>query len=513
MRKTVLLLAALCFVQPVMRADDGAAAEPGEGHKKSKAYVGRAFIEMGINWSYSAYNYWRKYAKFVEDWQFELTWKDQRRKWFTSEGLRLDSNNFRLNWTHAWSGALYYNWARSNRLKPFPSFLFAFGGSLLWEYVAEWREISSINDHVFTSLGGPAIGEPLFQIGDHFRSRPGWANRVATFLVNPLLAFNDLLDGRDRPPRVPGDGQGDFRVSAGYLYGPVSGSADRAGRVALDIDLRLVTLPGYGRAGSGSGWAPAPIESEFRVNPIVNSGGFEELAGSSRVVFGGLWRRDVAEGEDGRLRGSELWLGPAMGWELILKDSVVPYDGNDLGMIDPWFRRERPTRFTDKQSLIHILGPAASWSGYAGRLQARADLEALLDFGMVNSLPFNDYTALHDPWGVKTTLNNWGYYYSLGYTVDGRVDVRHGGLRLEAGARYQRFRSIQGHDRFQGDILDDSPLRDSRFAYDAALSLAVPRTPMFLAFRMEGIDRWGRFREISRRARETRFSCRLGVSF
>ena len=513
LKKTILLLAALCLAQPALRADGAAPAETGGRQKERKAHVGRAFIEMGINWTYSAYNYWRKYAKFVEDWQFELTWKDQRRKWFTSEGLRLDSNNFRLNWTHAWSGAIYYSWARSNRLGPFPSFLFSFGGSLLWEYIAEWREISSINDHVFTAVGGPAIGEPLFQIGDHFRSRPGWANRVATFLVNPLLAFNDLLDGRDRLPRVPGDGKGDFRISFGWQYGPVSGKSERAGRAALDIDLRLVTLPGYGRAGSGSGWAPAPVASEFRIHPLFNAGGFEELAGSTRVVFAGLWRRDVAGEGDGRLHGSELWLGPAMGWELILKDPVVPYDGNDLGMIDRWFRRERPTRFTDKQSLIHLLGPAAGWTGYAGRLQARAEVEALLDFGLVNSLPFNDYTALHDPWGAKTTLNNWGYYYSLGYTVGGRVDVRRGGLRLEAGARYQRFRSIQGLDRYQGDILDDSPLRDSRFAYDTALSLAVPRTPLFLAFRLEGIDRWGQFHEVSRRARETRFSCRLGVAF
>ena len=28
-------------------------------------------------------------------------------------------------------------------------------------------------------IGGPAIGEPLFQIADHFRSRPGLANRIA----------------------------------------------------------------------------------------------------------------------------------------------------------------------------------------------------------------------------------------------------------------------------------------------------------------------------------------------
>ncbi|MCJ7526260.1 MAG: DUF3943 domain-containing protein, partial [Candidatus Aminicenantes bacterium] len=159
--------------------------------------VGRAFIEMGINMTVGTLNYWNKYAKFIEDWQFTLTWKDQKRKFFTSEGLRLDSNNLRLNWTHAWSGALYYNWARSNRLSPLASSLFSFGGSLIWEYFSEWREVASINDNIFTAIGGPAIGEPLFQIADHFRSRPGLANRILCLFTNPPLAINDFLDGKN----------------------------------------------------------------------------------------------------------------------------------------------------------------------------------------------------------------------------------------------------------------------------------------------------------------------------
>ena len=55
-----------------------------------------------------------------------------------------------------------------------------------------------------------------------------------------------------------------------------------------------------------------------------------------------------------------------------------------------------------------------------------------VDFSMINSLPYNDYSAGHDVWGVKTTLRNWGYYYALGYSLGGRLDLRYGGLRTEA---------------------------------------------------------------------------------
>ncbi|MDD8013405.1 MAG: DUF3943 domain-containing protein, partial [Acidobacteriota bacterium] len=193
MKNKKLLFILALFLAQALRAGETQAETPSRDGARPRA--GRAFIEIGINLAVSTFNYWSKYTKFLEDWQFTLTWKDQKRKFFTSEGLRLDSNNMSLNWTHAWAGGLYYNWARTNRFSPFGSFLFSFGGSLFWEYIAEWREVASINDMIFTSAGGPAIGEPLFQIASHFRSRPGFLNRIACILVNPVLGINDAIDG------------------------------------------------------------------------------------------------------------------------------------------------------------------------------------------------------------------------------------------------------------------------------------------------------------------------------
>lgn len=508
-----LLLLVIIFVFSALRANEKKADDPTLEKTKPVAKVGRAFLEMGLTQIVSAANYWKKYSKFIEDWQFTLTWKDQKRKLFSSEGLRLDSNNLRLNWTHAWSGALYYNWARSNRLSPFASFLFSSGGSLVWEYVAEWREISSINDHVFTSMGGPAIGEPLFQIADHFRSRPGLANRIACLLINPLLGINDFIDGKNRVPRLPSRDWSDFRFSLGGKLGPVSPLDNAAGHAAFDLDLRLVTLPGYGRPGSGSGYARQPIDNDYRISFSFNGRLVEEFSARTRCVLGGWWWKHVRAGENGRLHGAESWLGWVTAWDVFQKKPVAIYDGNELGMTDPWFEREQPTRYTDKYSTIHLIGPAYSITGYSGRLTARLDIEATLDFSMTNSLAYNAYSAGHDVWGVKTTLHNWGYYYALGYSLGGRFDLRCGSWRAEAGMRYQRFSSIQGLDRFQDDLLDDSRLVDSRFVYNAGLSAAIPRTPLFLSFNLEGIDRRGRFHDVCVRNHELRFFYRLGVQF
>lgn len=520
MKHKKLLFLVIFFIVSGLWAGKNQADSQNQEEAKPKPKVGRAFIEMGLNLTISAINYWLKYDMFPEDWQFELNWKDQKRKFFTSEGLRLDSNNMRLNWTHAWSGALYYSWARSNRLSPFVSFLFSSGGSLIWEYVAEWREISSINDHVFTWFGGPAIGEPLFQIADHFRSRPGLANRIACF-INPVLAINDLLDGKNRIPRLPTQDWSDFRFSLGAKHGPVSPADNASGHAALDLDLRLITLPGYGRPGSGSGYSRQPLANEFRTSLSFNERLFEEFSVHSRSVLGGWWWKNVRTDESGALHGSESWLGPVMAWDFFQKKPIVPYDGKELGMTDPWFVREQPTHYTDKYSSMHIIGPAFNLTKYSGRLTAHLDLEATVDFSMINSLAYNDYSATHDVWGVKTTLHNWGYYYSLGYSLGGRLDLRHGALRAEAGFYYQRFASIQGHDRFQNQVTedfpyhvtDDSRLADSRLVYNAGLSAAIPCTTLFLSLNLEGIDRWGRFHEVSVKNHELRFFYRLGVSF
>jgi len=512
-KKKIILFILFILLARGVRPDSGSGAEQPAGETETGRKTGRAFIELGINLAVSTVNYWNKYSKFIEDWQFTLTWKDQKRKFFTSEGLRLDSNNLRLNWTHAWSGALYYNWARSNRFSPFASLLCSTGGSFFWEYFAEWREVASINDMLFTSIGGPAIGEPLFQIADHFRRRRGLAARLAETLVNPPLAINDLLDGKGRRPRLPALDRADFRFSLGGKQGPAAPVDGASSHVALDLDMRLVTLSGYGRPGSGSGYSRRPLDNEYRIALSFNGSGIEEFSASTRCLLAGWWRQDVRQGANGGLYGSESWVGPVTAWDFFQKKPLADYDGNDLGMTDPWFEREQPTRYTDKFSTMHVIGPAFDWTGYAGKLSARVGVEATLDFAMVNSLPYNAYSADHDVWGVKTTLHNWGYYYSLGYTLAGRFDVRRGPFRAEAGARYQSFASIQGLDRFQNDIRDDSRLRDSRFSYNAALSLAIPRSPLFLSLNLEGIDRWGRFHEVSATSRELRFFYRLGASF
>jgi hypothetical protein len=326
--------------------------------------------------------------------------------------------------------------------------------------------------------------------------------------------FNDLLAGPRREPRLPLADWHDFRLSLGGRHGDVPMDLEHSpGESALGLDMRLVLAPGYGMAGTGQGYSSGTMDSEVHFAINASSHGVEEFSIATRsVLFGWWWQRVRDDGKGGR-RGHYLWLGGVSAWDMFQKRAIAPYDGNDLGQTGRWFPIPQPSQFTDKGSTVHLFGPALALTQYAGAFTGRLDLQATVDFGMINSLAYNAYSAGHDVWGVKSTLHNWGYYYSLGYSLGGRFALQYKGWRGEAGIHYQSFRSIQGLDRFQDHIIDDSPLSDSRLVYSAGLAAAIPRTPLFLSFKLEGIDRHGRFHEVSVSTRETRFYYQIGVTF
>jgi len=92
----------------------------------------RAFLEYSAVLLYENIRYWSTYGDWVEDWQYELKWDDQKRKLLELEGLRFDSNGFAINWTHAYAGGMYYSLGRVNNLGVKDSFLLAALESLYW---------------------------------------------------------------------------------------------------------------------------------------------------------------------------------------------------------------------------------------------------------------------------------------------------------------------------------------------------------------------------------------------
>ena len=490
--------------------EDGQTAPPRAPAVASN--TGRAIFEMGILVAYSQTRYWLNYAKFIEDWQFHFDWKDQRRRFFTFHAWMFDSNAFSLNWTHSFAGVLYYQFGRTNGLSWPRSFLFSLGGSLWWEYVAEWREIISLNDNLMTSFGGYAAGEAWYQLGKYFIGRKGLLERVLSFTVDPVLKFNHWLDlrkGRNRS-LGPDPGWHEFDLFIGRKKMPTSRGTGPQNTMFLGLHTRIIQAPEYGRTEQSDRGFSDTISSDLDVDFALRHGRIEEFNFITRVASLGRYRQEI--GPDAR--GYAYYVGMGSAFTLFKKKSVAYYDSSAVTVKQGYdLHLDEPRQFTDKMAAVHIVGPVFDYSRFAPRSKLRLVLDAYLDFGLINSYALNPYSAVEDIQGVKTTLLYYGYYYGFGTTLGSDITYRHRALQFRGGLRYSAYGSIEGLDRFQAEVADDFHLTDERLVCRLGASIRIPGLPVELLADYEGIGRHGAIKQIDRRDFEDRFSLCLSYAF
>ncbi len=477
---------------------------------------GRAILQTGAFLSYSTIRYWLRYKDFVEDWQYELTWKDQARRFFTTEALRFDSNCFSINWTHGLAGALYYQMARANRLTWLESTLMTTAGSLFYEYVGEWREVISINDMIFTGLGGFPLGEAWYQMGAYFHSRKSLFPRVLGFL-NPFVELNRWLDRKDPAAGIYAEpGWHGMEIMAGWRRYATSGRAT-VDAALLGFDMRLVHVPEYGRPGvfrrtlRDTAISEMALEMALRRrlgSDIEARGGLDEDVNFfTRVVGWASYRQDIDELSRGH--AVSFGLGSAFTY---LRRRPTAYDAQSLKVkIDP--PPEEPVDFRDKVSVVHIIGPVLDWTVFGRGWKLRSVTDAYLDFAMAGSAAVNQVSRVRTIQGLKTTLNYYGYHYGFGTSFSTRVDLDWRGLQVRALASGHIWDSTEGIDRFQDDITNDANAVDTRVRYLLRVAWKLPGAPLRLFAAHEGLRRWGRIADVEDRSFDTKTGAGLIFMF
>ncbi len=435
----------------------------------------------------------------------------------------MDSNSFWVNWSHALSGAYYYNFGRTNGMNSRASFLYGLSMSVLWECVSEWREIISINDVIFNSFGGVAIGEPLFQASSYFSHRKGFLNGVAGIFFDPFLPVNNWLDRKSGRAVNSGPDAAwhRFCLFVGSKNGSVSPPGTSYHHFSLGLETETNSVPGYGEPMAFRRHFSDTISSRMSLNFNFSSAGLEEYnITTEAVLFGHTWQ-NVDKSEDGSPRGSSGSLGAGSAFDFFKKRATAWYDssaeipGGGPSLSDARFWRPIPTEFSDKMAVVSLLGPVLQISWFGPRLHVRWKAEAFGDFAFINALAYNRYTQNHANTGVKTTLLNWGYYCAWGITLASDVAADWRQWQMKGSIRYQGDDSIQGQDRYQflGVVTDDFRIHDSRPVWYLTLGYRFSKSPIALALTAESVDRQGRILDVHERYRETRFYSRLLLLF
>ena len=415
-----------------------AAASTSYDIPQRKPNYGRAAVEslmfMGLGTAY----YWVDPLSNSVDWD-DPSIGDR----FRLKAVGFDTNlNTTNHFLHPGAGALIYGFSRVNGLSVPAAFGYTALSSLAWEFLLEWREKISINDLIYTGVGGVPLGEFFQHLSAYLNSGPpsgGWPQRVAATTLGFPHRVHAWIDGE--PPRssAPLDELGfssayghAFRLA--YDYGVLSNDLGDGGplhRFALDVDL--ASMPGFLREGRVDRDFGGGNFTEMHLRLGQGRTGLEEADLQASATLFGHYFQDFERRPSG-LYGHGLMIG--VGSELRFHKSHL------LGRYD-------------QLSAIRLLGPHAGVWASAGPLKVKLLGDMHVDFGSIYSPAFPEWARIYGNYGVKNVLLAQGYAYGLGYSMRARGAVSLGPLEGRGYVAYGRYESIEGLDRWQETVTRD----------------------------------------------------------
>jgi len=417
--------------------------------------AGEAVLLVGLGTAY----YWVDPLANAADWDFPTFGAKLR-----FEAVRFDNNLHATNHVlHPLAGAAVYGFSRVNGLEPWESFGYALASSLVWEYGLEFREQVSINDLVFTPIGGVAVGEFMVQLGDYLNSAPGggaWGNKIAASTLGLPRNMHDAFDEPSPPTELPADELGFssaywHRFLIGYRVSSLGNDRERTDSAhGSRVEAEIVAMPGFQRPGTFSKAFAGGNFSEMRWTMDFGGRGLADADLFFLSSIAGAYRQDFA--------------APGLSG-----DAEIVALSTGLRFSD----RRLMGRF-DRFGIAHVLGPRlGAWLG-SGRFLARVDSSAHFDFAGIHPIAFEEWSRDHVQQGLKSVLSRQGYQYALGFSVRLSTRIEFAGLRLGTRASYGRYDSVEGLDREQDQVTRDVPTRDEVIELGSMIGYSSAWTPV-----------------------------------
>lgn len=462
----------------------------------------RTGVQTGIGLVAGFAWYWRNMNFNRQDWDLGWDVPSWKLKLTTLQAFRFDTNDFVTNaQDHSRAGVAYYLVGRANGLSLPAAFALDVAATLSWEYLVEFREMVSINDVVINSASGPAIGEPLLQIGRFFRrGRPTVLSRMLAALFSPFDELNGWLDGR---PWQGGDDADSLGFSNErphrlqmFASGRATNFATGQGRTdtTFGIDLEVVSQRGAGAPGRWIGWTRSGDIS--RLTTTFTFGNDARWLGTifhTATSLIGQRRQDVeGDGLSGSRKGFSLFLGAGTGFDF----STRTLAGEQ-----------------DRLAVMNLVGPLLDLTLYRGATRLRLQMGAYGDFAMVDSHALGPNSRADPLPPLTGVVRAQGYYYGYGATGVVRVLAECCWWKVDAEIRAHHFDSFDGPNRFDSP-LDDAfrDLSDERLFTLAQLAFHPWNGPLGMGAYVEWIGRRGTMGQLERSSREASIGLRATLS-
>ena len=200
----------------------------------------------------------------------------------------VDDDPFEINqFGHPYQGAMYHGIARSNGLGYWPSMVYTFAGSAMWEIAGETTP-PSFNDQVASGVAASFLGESLFRISrlllDRANGQPGVWRKIGAVVASPPTGLNHLMVGTPAgSPSADAVPFSDIRVQFG---GTAIAERGTRANVALDaFQPHFAFSIDYGYPGHAGYQHERPFDY-FRFESNISSEGMEQLSTRGLIAGG-----------------------------------------------------------------------------------------------------------------------------------------------------------------------------------------------------------------------------------
>ncbi len=416
--------------------------------------AGLLALELGV--------YWYDPDSNVVDWQYP----DLLAKLTSREAFRFDDNLLQTNYVfHSFAGASHYLFTRVNGFGVPGAFSAALASSALYELVFEWKEIVSFNDLIVTPLGGMAMGEFFNQLGNYVNSGPPYAtstgNATARVTVGFPRALDEAVDEPGAPPALALDNLGlssaySHRFRVLFAEDSLDAGTGKLGRMfSADGEFALAGMPGLGRPGHFSTWFTNGNFTSFDVRlGYSGTSRDSELAFESHLLG---WYGQKLSRSRGGLNGYT--------HETALGTGLYYVNRSYLGQ-------------EDRYGMVHILRPVSRTTLHFGPVELRFGGDVSPDFASIQSLASDAYGARFGMQGTKSSLSRHGYTHGWGVSSGGFSAVRASGLELAARARIGHYESIDGAERVQEEVTQETHASETLTNLEAELTFEPPAAPL-----------------------------------
>lgn len=474
----------------------------------NKAYL-LAAAEIAVATGIATLNYYFVDNSNQVDWDYQRSDWNNWRKRLLQKSWTFDSNSFSVNFGHAFSGMGYHWAARSSGLTSAESFLFAFAASGVWELICEHREKPSLNDQIITPIGGIALGEAVFQLGEIFRRGDNTiVNRVLSRVFAAPKMFNDWLNDQklQRAPRFdslgfPADVWHRFELYSGYVAGKkLSHSDDLKQSILVGAHVQILNQGDYDKAAVVKKVFLDTAFTELLLQADINpQNKYEDIQFMVKSVLAGYYKQDIEKDSSNRLSGYSFLIGPSVGLDYRSTGVDTPKDPNR----------------NDWHFIANVLGATIDVSWYIKDVKIRFSIDVFGDFAMVRSAGYFIYqNSPDDPLTIlPRILRDQNYFYGMGATTAGKLILSHKDLELGIMTKYHYISSLNGHDRDQQNVTLDPKMTELFSSVKIWFSHPLYKKRVRALYSTEYLHHKGVFENYSKEKNDARYEARIVFLF